>query len=110
MIRKIQMMAVILVLLIAFSACSSSEPSIVGKWYSEQDKTSMEINENGTFELIDETIEDSHLLTGTYRIDGDKFLFTPLNETEYANNFKLTKDTLVLTYGEYSSTFKRVEK
>jgi hypothetical protein len=82
----------------------------VGEWHSEQDSIIMAINENGTFSITDETLEDGDLLSGTYRIEGDKFIYTPTDETELVNTFALTRDTLTLTYKEYSSTFKRAEK
>ncbi|HYE09202.1 MAG TPA: hypothetical protein VEF53_03385 [Patescibacteria group bacterium] len=110
MLRRFQMITLMLVLVIALVGCISKAPSIVGEWHSEQDSIIMAINENGTFSITDETLEDGDLLSGTYRIEGDKFIYTPTDETELVNTFTLTRDTLTLTYKEYSSTFKRAEK
>jgi hypothetical protein len=110
MLKRIQMTALILILIIALVGCISKAPTIVGEWHSEQDNIVMVISENGTFAISDETLQDADLLSGTYRIEGDKFLYTPTDETELTNTFVLEGDTLTLTYKEYSSTFKRAEK
>jgi hypothetical protein len=104
------LVAVIFVILIVFVGCSSNATTIVGEWYSEQDNMLMAINEDGTFYLIDKTAEDSTLLSGKYRIEGNQFYFTPEHEAEIANSFTLKGDILTLTYKEYNSTFNRVKK
>lgn len=108
--RKIHLFVMLLALLIAFTGCAGKEPSIVGEWYSEQDQITMTISPNGTFSVIDETTEHGVLLTGTYRIEGNKFLYTPHDEVELTNDFTLKGDILTLTYQNYSSSFKRVKK
>jgi len=110
MLRKIQMFALIFVFLFVLVGCSSNEPTIVGVWYSEQEKINMTINEDGTFHITDVSLEDGDLLGGTYRIEGDQFIYTPTGEDELANTFTLTGDTLVLTYEGYTSTLKRVKE
>lgn len=110
MLRKIQMFALIFVLLFVLVGCVSNVPTIVGEWYSEQEKINMTINEDGTFHITDVTLQDSDLLAGIYRIEGDQFIYKPTGEDELANTFKLTGDTLVLTYEGYTSTLKRVKE
>jgi hypothetical protein len=104
------MILLIFALMIVFVGCIRNTSSIVGKWYSEQDGLTMTLNEDGTFYLEDETIEHGDLLSGTYRVEGNQLIYMPTNEAELANTYTLTKDTLVVTYGDYTSTLKRVEK
>lgn len=104
------MLAVIMILIIVLVGCNSIKPTIVGVWYSEADHINMTLNEDGTFTLEDSSVQDSDLLSGTYRVEGNQLLFTPAHETELANTFTLKGDTLELTYGDYTSTLKRVKK
>ena len=110
MLRRIQIIAVIVVLLIGLVGCISTKPTEVGVWFSEKENINMTLNKDGTFSVKDLSLQDGDLLAGTYRMEGNQFLYKPTGETEIANTYTLTKDTLVLTYGEYTSTLKRVKK
>lgn|GEM_PF-2156475 len=109
MLKKMKLVAVVFALLIVVAGCNS-EPSIVGIWQAEGDSVKLTLNKDGTFYITDESLEDKDILSGTYRLEGDQFLYTPTHEAELANTFTLKDDTLTLSYQGNTSTFKRIQK
>lgn len=108
--KKLQVIALLVALVVISAACSSIQPSIVGEWYAEKENITMLVNKDGTFSLSDKSLQDHDLLDGKYRIEGDKFFFTPTGETELSNTFVLKGDKLTLTYENYTTEFVRVKK